>query len=553
MSNIILLTKTLLKNGLLSGSNKNSKKQKNDKSKILYFIIIAIYFLIFSVPIIVLLNNVLKEYDFSELLLTIALPVGAITSIVFGVFSITSVFYFNKDSEQLLPFPIKSSELLISKFIVSLLSQYFMLFMFVYPIIFGVGIGINASVVYYLYALSICLLMPLIPSVIVAIIMMVINKIINIGKRKNLFMYSMIVIVLAFSLGYGLGIGSILELDSESLMTLLLNGENTSIINLFKWVFPFFNSATYSLLHSDKFIGFASFMTFIGLNILFMFILYCLGDFLYIKGLTKDSGHKKENSKYEMKKYKFNKGGVLLSLIKKEWVNISRTPIYMLNIVVTNLLVPFILFISFAISNWGQLKTGFNFSLDFNNGGVYLIGVVIIFFLSTMGGTTGSGSAISREGKEAWVMKVVPVDLKTQIDAKIYFYTLIDLIVALAIEALVMIVLKAPWYYLVMVNIPLILMILIINYISVLLDLRRPKLAWSDEAEPLKQNFTVMIGIIISMLMVTILSLLGVLLFISNVNVYLIFLLFTLVVVICYILLVLYIKKNQVKLFNKVG
>ena len=318
MSNVILLTKTLLKNNLIGGSSKG-RKSKRDNAKYIYLAIVLVYGLVFSLPIIFLLKNVFAMHDFSELILSVALPTGAITAMIFGCFTITSVFYFNKDSEQLLPYPIKSSELLIAKFLSSLLSEYFMLFMFIYPIIFGVGVGLNASVIYYLYASIICLLMPIIPSVIVAVIMMFMNKIINIGKRKNLFMYAMIGLVLVFSLGYGLGLGQVLEMDQETLVNILLNGDATSIVNTFKYVFPFFNSATYSLLYCDEFVGFASFMTFIGFNVLFMVVLYYLGDLLYIKGLTKNNGNSKERKTASEEKYKSNGDSVMLSLIKKEW------------------------------------------------------------------------------------------------------------------------------------------------------------------------------------------------------------------------------------------
>lgn len=552
MNNIVTLTKVLLKNNLFSASSKKNKKSKGDKSAIVYIAILAIYFLIFSIPIIYLLKDVLTNYDFSELILSFALPIGGITAMVFGIFSITNIFYFNKDSEQFLPLPIKSSELLVSKFLASLVSEYFILFMFIFPIVFGVGIGINASFLYYLYAISICILMPVIPSVIISIIMMLINKIVNIGKRKNLFMYSMIVVLLIFSLGYGLGIGHIMGLESQNLINILISGQNSNIVSSTRYIFPFFNSGVYSLIHYNEFIGFASFMTFIGLNVLFMAILYFLGDLLYIKGLTKDNGYKKEKKNIE-EVYKEETGGILKFLIKKEWLSITRTPIYMLNIVIMNLLMPIVFLLTFIISYNQELSSGFNNMINFNNAGIYFIVVSIVFFLSTFGGTTGSSSAISREGKSAYIMKSIPVSLKTQIDAKVYFSTIIDMVVAVLIEIPFMLLLNIPWWYIIVVNVPLLFLVLIINYISVLLDLKKPKLTWSDESEAIKQNFTVMIGIIISMVIITILVLCGALLWNSNFNIYLAFLLFTIAMVVCYILLALYVKKNQIKLFSKVG
>lgn len=551
MSNIIALTSVLLKNNLLGGTSKNhSTRNKKDKSVIVYAIILIVYFLIFSVPIVFVLKDLLANYDFSELILSFIVPFGGVTSLIFAFFSITSVFYFNKDSETLLPLPIKSSELLIAKFLTSLLSEYFILLMFIFPIIFGVGMGINASATYYLYAAGICALMPVVPSVIVSIIIMLLNKVINIGKRKNLFMYLMIALILCFSLGYGLVLGGAMEMDISELAA-LFSGETTSIIEASRYIFPFFNSGSYALYHSDEFIGLASFITFIGINLLAMIILYFVGDKLYIKGLTKSSGNKK-NKVDISSSYNYEKGTTLTMLMRKEWRSICRTPIYMLNIVIMNILMPVVLIITFLIS-YSQTKAEFAaLNVDFSSSSVYLIIICAVMFMSTLGGAVGSSSAISREGKDAIYMKVFPIDLKKQIDAKVYFATLLDVVVALIAEIPFMIMLKIPLYYLLIVNIPLLFMILLLNYINVLLDLRKPKLAWSDEAEAVKQNITSLIGVVITLLVSGFIAVLAVLLWNNPVNIFVTFLIFTSTMVLCYILMAIYIKKNANKLFSKV-
>jgi ABC-2 type transport system permease protein len=294
-------------------------------------------------------------------------------------------------------------------------------------------------------------------------------------------------------------------------------------------------------------------MTFVGLNILFISILYVVGERLYIKGLTKNSGKNKTKISYDLDDYKTDKRGTLFSFIKRERINVLRSPIYTLNTVVINLLVPIIMIATFLISNNGNLDLSKRLLIDFNNGGVLLIGITMIFFLSTMGGTSASSSAISREGKEAWFMKAIPVNLKKQVDAKVYFASIIDLVAALFVEIFIISMIKTPWYYLILVNVPFILLVLIKNYIGILLDLKNPKLVWNDEAEAVKQNLTVLVGTIISFAIIGIMSFVSVLCFVININVYLVFLVFTIVMVVCYILLALYIKKNQVKLFSKVG
>ena len=542
MNNIVSLTKILLKNGSIGGKSKKGK----DKGSLLYIIILGLYVCAFSIPIIMVLKEVLATYNFSELILSFIIPAGGITSLIFAVFSMANLFYYNKEAETLLSYPIKSGELFIARFLSSLTSQYLVLFMFIFPIIFGVGIGINANPLYYVYAGSICFLMPLLPSAIVAVILMILSKVINLGKRKTLFMYITIALVMIFSLGYGIGMGYLLEMDIADLAS-LFSGQATSVISMTKYVFPLFNSATYSLLYCEEVIGGASFGTFIGFNILALVVLYILGEVFYVKGLMKDGGSKKEKKSIE-EIYKSDKGGVMLSLMKKEWKTVVRTPVFMLNIVVMNIIFPILFLVTLVIS---PSESNFK-GIDFNNAGVYLISFAIILFMCSFCGATGGTSAISREGKAAKYMKVFPVSLKKQIDAKVMISFLIDIFVAVIAEIGVIFVFEMPLIYLLLINIPLIPFILTINYFYVLMDLKRPKINWDDESEAIKQNMTVFVGMLLSMIIPVIVAIPGVLIYSMNLNVYLVFLVFAITSLLCYILMAIYIKKNENKLFDEV-
>lgn len=555
MSNVLALTKVLIKNNVFAFNGKKKKgKQVSTKSSVIGFIILITFCtLCIGGPMVYLLSDLLKQFDFSNLVLSFVLPLGGITSIIFGIFSIISVFYFNKDSEKLLPLPIKSSELLLAKFFSALFSEYLLLIMFIYPIIFGVGIGISASFVYYLYSLIICTLMPIIPSVIMAIILMVFNKIFDFGKRKDASMYVMTGIILIFSFAYSFGMQFFLDNGENQELLLLLSGENSGYLKLSRWLFPFFNSAVYSLTHSNEFIGFASLMTFIGLNLIFMVVLYFVGDKLYISGLTKHSGNK-QNKKENIKEiYKEKKGGVTSELIKKEWLVIKRTPVFMLNIIIVNLIFPILLAFSFLMSFSGEMG-GLNMlseMIDFNNAGVMFIAIGALMFICSM--STATSSCISREGNNAWMMKAIPVSLKKQLDAKVYFSMIIDLIILLVTEVGLMILFKAPFIYLLLINPILVLLLLIINYVSLLLDLRKPRLDWNDESEAVKQNFNVFLAMVLVMVIAALFIVLGIYIIKYDFNIYLASFISVVLLLPIYIAINVWIKKNQVKLFNKVG
>lgn len=553
MSNIILLSKVLIKNNVFAFSSKKGKgKSGSSKGSAIGFLLLIIFCVgCIGGPIIFVLNDLLKAYDLSELVLSFVLPIGGITSIIFGVFSIISVFYFNKDSENLLPLPIKSSELLVAKFIAALVSEYLILLMFIFPIIFGVGIGIGASILYYVYSIFICLLMPIIPSVIMSLLIMIINKVFKFGKKKDLFMYVMTGLILVFAFAYSFGLEFILESSENEDTLAFLSGDFGEYINTSKWLFPFFNSAVYSLVHYNEFLGFASIMTFIGLNVLSLVILYLVGDKLYIKGLTKDGGTRQNKKENIDKIYKTSKGGVMKELIKKEWLTIKRTPTFMLNVVIMNIVFPIIFGVSFAMGFSSEGDASLFEVIDFSNSGIFLICIGILLFLCSM--SSAASSAISREGSSAYMMKNIPVSYKKQMDAKVYFSLIIDLIILFGVEIVLFLLISIPWYYAIIINVPIILVLLIANYLSLLLDLRKPRLDWKEESEAVKQNFNVFLGMMIFIAFTIGIVLLGVAFINSDVNIFLMFAFVSVILLVLYILMNYFIKKYQVKLFSKVG
>ena len=553
MSNVLALTRVLIKNNVFAFSGKKKSGKKVSTKGSAFGFVIALIFSVscLAIPMIYVLKETLSVYNISELLISYALPAGGITCMIFGVLSIINIFYFNKDSEQLLHMPIKSSELLMAKFFTSIISEYLLLAMFVFPIFIGVGVGTDADILYYVYTAIICLFMPIIPSVIISIFLMLTNKFFDFSRRKDLFMYVTTGLILIFSFAYSYGLQFLLESGND--LSTLVNGDNSSYIKISKYIFPFFNSAVYSLNNYREFIGVASIISFVGFNFLALVIMYYLGEKLYIKALTNTKGN--QSKRYNIANdYKYSKNGVMAELIKKEWITIKRTPIFMLNIVVSNLIMPLFLgaaLVTTVIQQGTGALDAITDTIDFNNGAILLVAGGALVFFACMNGA--SSSAISREGSNAKFMKQIPVSLKKQLDAKVYFSMIIDMVVILFIEGMLMFVVKAPLYFWGMLAVINALILLINNYVCLILDLRSPKLDWSEESEAVKQNLNVFWGMIVSLALSGAIIGSGLIILDSNVNILLIFAITSVILLSIYILINLVVKKYQLKLFNKVG
>ena len=496
MSKLWALTKVLIKNNVFSSGSKNGKSKKG--GIIALAILLVFVGVSLCVPIVYALDSILEIAKIENIIISIILPMAGVTTIVFSIFSVVSVFYLSKDSEHLLPLPIEPKNIIMSKFLVSLLTEYYILFMFILPCLIGVGVGINASVLYYLYMIIIFILLPIIPSAIVTIIILFITRFTGVIKNKDVFMYVSMVLILVFAFGYNYIIQNVISIDPNNVGGTISEFEN-AVLPYFKAVFPFYNSASSTLINYNNLNGAFSLIAFIGFNFLALLLVYFIGDKLYLNTLTNTRGSKKKTYNVEEIVCKSDKKKSVSGwLLKKEWLIVKRSPVFMLNIVIVVFLVPVIFVLSFLISfmssgvdTSGLLNSGdVNMYLDIPF--VYLIiFAVLIFFTCT---SVAASTSISREGSNAWFMKVIPVSYFKQINIKVLFAVLIDMLGVIATALIPIIIYKIPVLYVISLFIPLIILVVLMNYLNILIDLKRPRLNWSEESEAVKQNLNSMIS-----------------------------------------------------------
>jgi len=455
----------------------------------------------------------------------------------------------------LLPLPIAPKDIMLSKFLVSLINEYYILFMFILPCLVGVGVGIDAGIMYYLYTFIIFLLLPIIPSVIVALIILLVTRFTGVLKNRDLFMYISMFLVLAFSLVYNYVIQEFISIDPENVGTTFGSLESEAI-PYFKMIFPFYNSASEALINFNNVNGLFSLITFLTFNLVALLVLYLIGDKMYLKTLTVTRGSRKKEENIEGV-VNIRKQSVFTMLLRKEWLVIKRTPIFMLNIVIIIFLMPIILLSSFAIglTSGGEsviLPNDDIVSSYLSFPFVYLIVMVVSVFFTSF--SVAGSTAISREGSNAYIMKSIPVSAFKQINVKVFFAALLDFIEVILVGVLPVIVLKIPFYYCLCVMVPLIIIIFILNYFNIYLDLKKPKIKWNEESVAVKQNVNSMISILLTLAFSALFGIVAFLFYKYDIKMNVI-ILSGIVSVVCGIILALVIylfKRNDKKLLDNV-
>ena len=498
MSKLWALTKVLFKTNLFSGSDNVKKKNKKGLSIFLLVFLVALVMGSLGVPIVLALDSVLAAAPLEKIIISLILPMAGITTIVFAVFSVVSVFYLSKDSEYLLPMPISAKDIMMSKFLVSLMNEYYILFMFILPCLVGVGVGIDAGLMYYLFAMIVFLLLPIIPSSIVALLILLITRFTGIVKNKDLFMYISMFLILVFALGYNFVVQGFITIDPENIGTTFGSLES-ELLPYFKMIFPFYNSASDALINFDNLNGIFSLITFIVFNLIALFIVYLVGDKLYLKTLTTTSGSK--NRKDVVKNIKIKRMSMVTMLLKKEWLIIKRTPVFMLNIVIIVFLMPIIFITSFLIGYTSgdeavMFPSAEQVTNYLDNPMVYLIILAVGVFFTSF--SVAAATSISREGSNAWFMKAIPVSAFKQVNVKVLFASIIDLIGVLIVALVPIVVYEIPVLYALAVLVPIVIIVFLLNYFNIFLDLSNPKIKWSEESVAVKQNMGSLFSILLT-------------------------------------------------------
>ena len=559
---IIQLSKILFKDYFynLNIFNKNTKKI-NIKSVFTWLLIIFEGFIIdLSFKAI----NWLDDRGQAILFLKIYLPIIATVFIFQAILICSNVFFFSKDLEYILPLPIRPKELLIAKFnnVVSIIYGMEALFLAMPLLIYGMVAA--KAVSYFLIMILVLIIFPLFFITLVCIVMLFVIQLTKFVKNKDIFQ-----VIIVASLFFILGIvisNSLNSIFKDNMINIEISENNESEIikanneilhnkldelnNHYVIINP-----VIELLTDFKLINL---LKLIFINLLGFFIFIFLGNKLYLKNLlrnveyiNKKKNHKK--SKKNKNKYKYNK--IEKSYIKNEFRKIIKNPtffnqcIFQYIYIILSLL--FIIKLSMPMVVQNILKDNSINEIGLDNFALQcmctiMIVIQIIFSLGQI-----SLTAISRDGKNAMVMKYIPVPLYKQFIWKNIPQIMLNnfVIVGITIVIATSIPHISILYYLAGILIAMILNI-INSFLMVVVDLRKTNLNWTTEISVIKDNGNKLYQYVTTILISLLLIYLGKIF--DNVN---IIISLSATIVILFIILFfinIFIKKYINKLFEKI-
>jgi len=406
----------------------------------------------------------------------------------FAIFLIPAVFYFSKDIEMLLALPLKAHTIVSAKLGVSLIYEYISVVFIGFPILAAYIVNVQPEPLFYLVTIIVLIFVPLIPLIFAGLIVMVVMALFPKARNRDLFNYLSGFVALGFAIGLNLAVSSIVEIDSQSMITMLIQGNN-SFISIFGYLIPSIPFALKAMVNLNLIDLIISLAIGVGFIVVFLFI----SDLVYFMtavGVNETGASRKTLKTKAYTKMTMSSNPIITYTIKELKLMI-RTPIYLLNNISTVILMPVILSIS-VMTGLNSQDSGIQFikSIPWSQPDVlaYVIaaGAAIGLFMSSLNLITPT--AISREGTNVYFMKFIPMSYFKQIQAKVFSGLIVSLFGILFMLIPFGIVLGIPLLNLSLALIAALLSGIFINYLGIIVDMLHPKLVWEQEAAAVKQN-----------------------------------------------------------------
>ncbi len=484
-----------------------------------------------------------------QFILTMATVAAGLLILFFGIFYILSTLFLAKDTELLASLPVSQESIFTSKFMMVLIGEYPFAFLIMLPPVIIYGVNMHKGPFYYLLALLGTLILPLIPLILSALTSLILMNVVSRSKRRDLItILGSIVFLVGVVAGQNYLLSRMPSNGTEFMLALIQNSQDFIAFmgRAFPpsvWITRMLSSDVSVALYNLGYLLLSSAVAFV--------LVYYLASRIYTRGAT---AHLETRAKQGSKKLNYKSSSQILALFKNEWRIILRTPIYVLNSLTSVIMAPLILMLPLFGGNLAN-DPDIKFVLDLirkaeAQSGLLLIlsGVVSLFALIN----PAVSSTFSREGKQFWILKNIPVAPEIQVYGKLLAgYSISFLAVLLSVIG-AMISFKLSPLLALMVILLCSLAMIPVSALSLLIDLIRPKLAWNNPQEAIKQNMNVVLGMLVGFLVLSLLGVLGYFLISSGLSLFALFGVMLIVLILASYFSVMLLKKNAQKFYHKI-
>ncbi len=410
-----------------------------------------------------------------------------VLTLVMGISMVISIFYFSEDLTHLVPLPVGAGAIVASKFLVILAGEYVTALIIIAPAVIAYTPLAAANPWYWVGLVLAFLLAPVLPLALASIAGLFLMRLINRRHRDILMVVTSIVLVILIMSVQFLFTNTVAKQDPAYVMRLL--SEKMGLMKAVGGYFPPSLWAGETVALAGTVAGGKAFLLLAGVSILSLMVVAVVGERLFFKGLIggQEVAAKRRSVGARELAVQARSGSVVAALFWREWKLFMRVPIFVMNGFMASVIVPVVAVfpIMSEAGGLGQalaLLRGSPLAAEIT----VLAAAGIIAFLGSLN-TTGSTS-LSREGKNFWISKVIPVRPVQQVQAKLLFSLVAAVISAAPVVLAYAVAARASLFNILVVTVLGTLASLVGLIIGLVFDMTRPYFKWTNPQQAVKNN-----------------------------------------------------------------
>jgi len=413
------------------------------------------------------------------------------------MYYVISAFYFSRDLDFLIPLPFRPVEVMLSKFGVILINEYLTMMPLVLPVFICYGILSKARPSYWAGAVAVYALLPVIPLAIVSILVVGMMRLVNFSRKKDVMIIvgSVVLIVAAVALQYTLGKTAGSRMSPEAVVGFFASPD--SLISRIGGAFPPSVWATKALAGAGTAAGGWNLLALAGVSLLLFWGVLVVAEKLFYAGLIgigEVSGRKRILSRAELSRKLTSGRRPVAAIFEREWRIMNRTPIFLLNGIMTAVLVP-LMFVVMSKMDPGKGGDVASFMKFLTTSQPLILTLGAAGFMVLSGCLNGTASStFSREGGQFWMSKVIPVPPRKQVLAKFIHSYMIAVLGFLAATLVLVFVMGVATSVLAVALLLSLTAGVALTSVGMIIDLARPLLDWINPMKAIKQNLNVLIA-----------------------------------------------------------
>ena len=501
MTGFFALLRLQLLSRLADLKPRNFKARLKEKKGRTIGMMLAIAFLVVYIGVILFIVEnkiieILMKMNAPDMLITMAVTLATVGTLIMSFFFVLSSLYLGRDAPFLASMPLKPRTIMSAKLTQVWISETCIDAILLLPACLLYGIRTGAGAGFYVRLVPVWLLIALLPICIIAFVSSLVIRVSGLWKHREIVMT---VGGIALMVGYMylmMNLGGVTGDSAESgEMLERFMMDNTARIESMTSLFPPAGWAAMGLLGKD----YGQFVLWIAVSLAAPVLTVWLLGYSYrrlsLLQTETPEGRKKKLTGRES----FGSASQFKACCRRELKSILRVPSYATNILPISFMPLLMVIMLFMITNRVSGEEGKNLGMLLQQLNPALVMAILAAALSYVAGMNPAlSTAVTREGKGHGFLTALPVPAKTIVGAKFAVGFALALAGVIAASAALVIIFPDFAVQTVLACILCVMFTYINSALALNRDIRKPRLDWVTEQEAVKQNFGVLISMLVS-------------------------------------------------------